>query len=798
MSESDREARALALLAEALEQPRADRVAWVEARTADDPALRQRMLRLIAASTRESEWLSTGGAPADTVDTGMPERVGAYRITGLLGQGGMGAVYKAERDQGDFAHTVAIKLIRPGALSGALVERFGRERQTLADLAHPNIARLFDGGTTPAGEPFIVMEYVDGAPITAWADARGLDLRARLQLFLTVCGAVRFAHQNLIVHRDITPSNVLVTADGTVKLIDFGIAKPPESDEPEAPAERSLAGLSLTLGFAAPERLTGAGTTTLSDVYSLGRLLDVLTGDCPPDADLRAIVATAAAADPAARYASVDALIDDLERWLSGRAVAARRGGRGYAVGKFVRRYRAPVAAVVAALALVVGALVVALIAFGNADRARAAEAKRFGEVRSLAGYMLFDLNDQLARVPGNTEARVSLAAEAQRYLAALAATPDAEPTLRLETARGLIRLAKIQGIPPEPNFGERALAEGNLAEADRILADLAAAGVASPALAPDRARVDAYWALNKGLSNTDMEKGFAALARSAAHLASVPPAARAPEWFIARSVYRRAQTELLYLDEQDAELVRTTRIMTAEIAEWPSPLARSRLAAKERAHAIFMRAGAQAARNDGDYGIPIILDARRALTALDARWPNDPDTLYALAWNDYTLFSNAARAGNQPLAGQAIADARSRIDRLLAIEAADNSLITFDVNIDAAYAEDLANRGRYPQAIAAQREVIATVTKRLKPDRRVITLSDMGYQTMMLGVIGRKAGDRALACDSWRSADALFREIEGKGKLLGFHAAFMPGLRGNLKLCAKGRPLAMFKPLRA
>ena len=261
------EARALDLVERAMDQPSGERAGWIDSRP-EPQAVRTRALSLLSGSQGAAAMLPTGGAPGQAGEAAGPERIGAYRVTGLIGQGGMGAVYRGERAAGDFEHTVAIKVIRPGALSGSLIERFRRERQTLARLAHPNIARLFDGGETVAGEPYIVMEYVQGRPLGDWrAEKPGRS--ERLDLFLAVASAVAFAHQNLVVHGDVTPANILVDDDGRPRLIDFGISSPATASAPHLPAPDGKAGIH-TPGFAAPERIAGAPSTTLSDVYSLG------------------------------------------------------------------------------------------------------------------------------------------------------------------------------------------------------------------------------------------------------------------------------------------------------------------------------------------------------------------------------------------------------------------------------------------------------------------------------------------------------------------------------------------------
>ncbi|WP_143435251.1 serine/threonine-protein kinase, partial [Henriciella aquimarina] len=467
------EREALAIFDEALDVPEARLAEWLEARCEGNAALKARVLQLLEADSGKTDVLRTGGAGQDGREEPAPERAGAYRITGLIGQGGMGAVYLGERDSGDFDHRVAIKVIRPGALRASLIERFTHERQILASLNHPNIARLFDGGYLDDGSPYIVMEYVDGEPLLDWARANHLGQAARLGLFREICAAISHAHQNLIVHRDITPSNVLVTRDGQVKVIDFGIAKPHDIS---APAETggsgsaTLASLSFTPGYAAPERAKGAPANTLSDIYSLGKLLAELVPAHESDRDLAAIVAKATAPAPARRYPSVDALADDLANYRSDRPVEARGGGRGYRFAKYLKRQR--VAVTIGSLAVLglMGALIVTLVQYNRAETALASANARFDEARQLSRSLIFDVYDSFEEVAGTLEPRRALAGLVRDYIDDLALDETAPEDVLFEVGTMQLRLSNLYGGVGIANFGETDTSMELLDEAESSL----------------------------------------------------------------------------------------------------------------------------------------------------------------------------------------------------------------------------------------------------------------------------------------------------------------------------------------
>lgn len=471
------EQKALALMSEALEQPSPDRLDWVRAQAGSDAELRERVLSLLQADGSASAMLRTGGANRDVGDMPAPDRAGSYKITELIGRGGMGAVYKGERDTGDFDQVAAVKIIRPGVLNDSLIARFERERQILADLTHPNIARLLDGGSLDDGSPYFVMEFVDGDPITDWVTQNKLTQQDRIWLFQDVCGAVRHAHQNLIVHRDITPSNVLVTKTGTVKLIDFGIAKPQADDAPSDPSSettgKSLASLSFTPGYGAPERAQGAPSNTLSDVFSLGKLLEELLKDEARNTDLDAIIAKATAAAPTDRYASVDALREDLANQQRGYPVEARNGGASYRFSKFVGRNTAAVSLGSMAVLGLIAALAVTSYQYNRAEVALVEANARFEQARSLSKTMIVDVYDAIEHIPGTLEVRQNLAGIVKDYVEELAADPNAPDNVLMDVAIQNTRLSDLYGGLGVANFGDTETSFDLLLKAEAALETL-------------------------------------------------------------------------------------------------------------------------------------------------------------------------------------------------------------------------------------------------------------------------------------------------------------------------------------
>jgi len=394
---------------------------------------------------------------------------GPYRRIRLIGAGGMGSVYLAERSDGEIQQKVAVKLLRADSERPGWRERFLRERQFLASLDHPAIARLIDAGHTKDGSPYLVMEYVDGVPIDVYAESIGL--REKLALFVLVCEGVSHAHSQLIIHRDLKPSNIFVTASGQPKLLDFGIAKLLDQDDSTQTMDRLL-----TPNYASPEQVLGAPQTTASDVYSLGAVLyKILTGESPREAetpatrleadvpsDVEYILRKALRREPPERYASAEAFANDIRAFLEFRPVQARSGDVWYRTRKFVRRYWLPVsAAAVAIVSLAAGAAL--------ANHARTVAERRFNEVRQLSNK-LFDIDIQVRQLPGSSHARQLIVETSLNYLRRLAGDLNGDPALALDLGTAYMRVGRVQGVPISPNLGQMENAEQNLRIAESLI----------------------------------------------------------------------------------------------------------------------------------------------------------------------------------------------------------------------------------------------------------------------------------------------------------------------------------------
>jgi non-specific serine/threonine protein kinase/serine/threonine-protein kinase len=442
-----------------------------------------------------------------------PRRLGNYEIIRELGRGGMGTVYLARRADAQYEKQVAIKLIKRGMDTDAVLRHFRDERQILAGFDHPGVARLFDAGTSDDGLPYFVMEYVEGLPINEYCLAHRLSINDRLKLFRNVCSAVSYAHRHLVIHRDLKPSNIVVTTDGVPKLLDFGIAKVLQHGTDDQPSITSTGTRLMTPEYASPEQVRGQPVTTASDVYSLGVVVyELLTGISPyrftsrspteieraiteqspqrPSTavarsdgnskfeirnskllrgDLDNIVLMALRKEPERRYQSAEQFSEDIRRHLEALPVLARKDTVGYRTEKFVRRNRAATAAA----ALVVVSLLGGIVATTwEAHRARVQEAvaeRRFNDVRQLAHSLLFDYHDAIKDLPGATRVREKLVKDALLYLDSLAAEASGDLALQRELAAAYDRIGDVRGQAYSASLGDRAGAMESYLKALRI-----------------------------------------------------------------------------------------------------------------------------------------------------------------------------------------------------------------------------------------------------------------------------------------------------------------------------------------
>jgi eukaryotic-like serine/threonine-protein kinase len=509
------------VLQQVLEISPAQRSAFLDQACEGDEPLRLEVESLLAGESAGAEgflepplWTSAVFESA-LADSWVGQRIGAYEIVSLIGEGGMGSVYRGVRADSQYEKQVAIKVVRQGLGTAFALAQFRAERQILANLDHPHIGRLLDGGTTETGLPYLVMELVDGEPIDEYCNSRKLSVDERLRLFLRVCSGVQYAHQHLVIHRDLKPGNILVTTDGTPKLLDFGIAKildPASTGSNEATLHTMRM---LTPEYASPEQVRGEVVTTASDVYSLGVVLfRLLTGQHPfksrtrsPDeillatrdaeppkpstaarwdsvasdkaepsngrafqaasedspvklskrlrGDLDNIVLMALRKEPQRRYASAEHFAEDLRRHLGSLPVKARPDTFRYRASKFVVRHKTGVIAASGVAALLI-ALMAGIVWEGYVAREQRMRAeRRFQDVRSLANSLIFDVHDSIQDLPGATGARKLIVDKGLHYLDSLEQESQGDVSLRLELAAAYKRIGDVQGNEFFANLGD-------------------------------------------------------------------------------------------------------------------------------------------------------------------------------------------------------------------------------------------------------------------------------------------------------------------------------------------------------
>lgn len=503
------------LLTDALEMEDGTRAEWLRALEKTHPALTPTLCKMLAAHERaeRAQEMETvprlAPAPQHSSVFAMGTRVGPFALLRLLGRGGMGEVWLANQVDGRIEREIALKLPTVYLHSDVWRERFHRERDILAKLTHPNIARLFDAGVSEEegsrGQPYLAMENIEGESLTRFVSTRQSTIAARLNLFRQILAAVAHAHRHLVVHRDLKPANILIDTTGQVKLLDFGIAKlVDDGTAGNAAADLTqLGGRVMTLRYAAPEQVSADFISTATDSYALGVILhELVTGLSPYRAvregraltetallndetavpsmlsmtsdaaaerkcastktlsrqvagDLDAIILKAMRKNPADRYASIEQFDDDIQRHLDSRPVGAREGTWRYLAGRFAARYKLPVLAAAAVLVTVAAGVVLVerqrRVAVAQKERAE----RHFDSIRKLANSLMFDVHDQIINLPGATPAKKVLVENASKYLVQLANEAGDDPVFRRELADAYLRLGNIQGQYGSQNVGK-------------------------------------------------------------------------------------------------------------------------------------------------------------------------------------------------------------------------------------------------------------------------------------------------------------------------------------------------------
>ena len=725
------------------------------------------------------------------------DSLGRYQLKEKIGAGGMGTVYAAWDPS--LQRTVAVKILHETHReAGHQARRFVHERHILAGLAHPNIARLLDGGETPEGRPYFVMEFVDGQPLDLFCEAKSLPTRARLALMLPVFDAVTYAHQHLVVHRDLKPSNILVTREGVPKLVDFGIARLLE----QAAGMTATGMAPMTPAYASPEQVRQEGVSTTSDVYSLGVVLhEVLTGTGPyavapgdlegllravreaepslpsqalarvPDSavrqrapsreqlqrelrgDVDSVVGRALRKEARDRYGAVQALADDVKAILEGRPPSARRGNAWYRAAKFVRRNKPGVAAAAAAVLALSAGLVTTLWQARQAQRKGELAQRRFAQVRSLAHAVLFDYHDGIAELPGSTPLRERLAGDAQAYLDALAQEAADDVDLRRELAQAYLKVGDVKGDPFGASLGDTAGAKTSYLRARELATSVVAVLPADlegrRAIAASHEKVGALLEVGGELRAALAEYERARALDEA--LSADHPADQALESKVARDDLAIGQV-LLQLGEPGAAAARLEPALAVREA-----LARGSAEPLPHLGVASVRISLSDARRDLgrlDEAIALVEETERQLQPLTATHPGHPLLRRGLrsAWQRlgdlYTLAGAPERAAE--VSRRALAGAREDL-----AQDPTNAVARRDLMVA------LDNLGRVLDGLGNHQEALAVRREALTLQRSVADEDPTSAQARrdLCGMLNN-FGSSALALDDLPAAEAAFAEL--------------------------------------
>ena len=784
--------RAKEVFGAALTRASEERAAFLEEACGADAALRREVDDLLAAHEAASGFLSSpigldtdGDVEAGGPDAG-PQRIGPYQILDTIARGGMGTVYRAVRDDDAFRKIVALKLVRGGRHSDYFERRFRQERQILARLQHPNIATVLDGGTTEDGQPYLVMEHVEGQPITDFCAAQGMGSRERVALFRTVCGAVHYAHQNLVVHRDIKPANVLVDGHGVPKLLDFGIAKLLASgvDPDLAPTATVLP--MMTPEYASPEQVKGQTVTTASDVYSLGVLLyELLAGRRPYEVqtdsleaivqavcqtepiapseaatarselrgDLDTIVLKALRKEPERRYRTAHDLSEDLRRHLEGLPVTARADTIGYRAGKFVRRHRTAVGAAVLVSASLVGGIV------ATTRQARLAQ-RRFDEARRLIHTVIFDIQPKMGAVPGTTPLRKELIESTLQYLEALARDAGDNPALLRELSASYVQLARVQGLAGDANVGDVRGARRTLGEAQKLVERLLKLDPNGPESLHEAVSLERYLAFS-----FLYEAAYAPAqqhARRTVELAERVVAIR-PD-FQAREDLADAHRTLANCSDSAEAFGRSREIYESLLLEKPDEPRILRNLSQVHKYV----AGLHYRKGENRSGLDLIVKARAIDEKLLAANPESPVAQMDLSFSLNQLSWGYSKLGDLAAALAAIQESLAMQERILARnpgEARVQERLAYALRAMALLRRKTGDRAAARRDYLRAHAIYSDL--RARGYGGAYVGSELGITELELGDLAAEEGRRAEACQWYRRSAAVYGELAARDAVL-------------------------------
>lgn len=768
----------------------AQREAFLTAACESDDALLTEVRKLLRADAAAERVMPTGGLKPTA--SPMPKNIGRYRVVDLIGQGGMGEVYIAARDDGLFDHVVAIKRIRPSLLPETARALFDRERRALATLSHRYIAQLYDGGVDETGAPYFIMELVRGVAIDVHATDNDLSPRQIVERMIQVCDAVQHAHQNLIVHADLKPANILVNDAGDPKIVDFGVARVLRDAD-------DIALHPQTPGYASPQREAGASPTPADDVFALGAVLRaLLTGEAPRGAthtvvtseaitkspafaqrtpewranrarlvhgDLDDIIERACAPAPEDRYQAAVALAADLRAWLDTRPIAEHAGDRVYVFRKFIRRRRWRVmAAAVAGFGLIV-ALMLTSTLYAQADFARKQAEARFTEVRSLAKYLLYDVYDRLERTPQTLTMRRDVARVAQGYLNQLADTPSAPAEVLLEAADGFARIAELQAGRSRASLGDPAGALENLDRADAIAIRLLQTDPKNLGTLALRARVAMHHAAIAMNSRQELDSATRLLDQAAGFIAQLPADSREAKLLIAQ---REVETAILgnwkaTYSESDDHARKAIAIAEALPAD-----SRNQRDAQYLLARAYDALGEAVYYGDGPAASEPIY--RRLVDIAETHRAARPDDMLArrIAIEAHWALGSTLLSIDRPKDGLVqMQAAAALVPTLIDYQPEDVGAQRTQRIVYSALAQSLAMSGRFSEGVALLRQELANSEEQVrKTDSRPEQVRSYGVTLAMLGDLYADNNMAKEACPIYAKAEQVWIDLDKRGVL--------------------------------